>query len=73
MNGYATFKTTGSKDGFPDLYARDGQTVAICRELEDGREIDKAEVGPMYLVVFADAYRGEVFEDELTPTTEGWK
>ena len=72
MNGYAIFNTTGSGQGFPGLYARSGQTVAICRELEDGREIDRTEVGPMYLVEFEDGYREEAFADELTPVTQGW-
>ncbi len=68
MNGYAIFKTTGSAKGFPELWNRSGQTVAICRELEDESEIDKTEVGPMYLVEFPDGYCDSVFEDELTPT-----
>lgn len=47
------------------LWHHTRQIVEVVRELEDEKEVDVAEVGRMYEVIFADGLKYQVFEDEL--------
>jgi len=48
------------------LYRANGQTLLITRELEDGTEIDRDEVGPMYELAHPTGPI-HAFQDELEP------
>jgi hypothetical protein len=69
MKGYlAQYDYNGTRGMFPlypDLLARDGQTVAVLDRLE-AFEVDEEEVGPMFRVRWPDGYEYTVFRDELT-------
>lgn len=47
------------------LFQHTLQKCEIVRELEDKKEVDVAEVGRMFEVVFDDGLKWSVFEDEL--------
>lgn len=62
IGNYYIFDTHG---GCEELNDRSGSTVLVFRALTE-KEIDIADVGPMYEVKFPDGYKCDVFEDELS-------
>lgn len=51
-------------EGGSELTSRDGQEVQVLGELPEDKYA-QAEVGKMYMILFADGLEADAFEDEL--------
>jgi hypothetical protein len=60
-----TYPDYGTPVGYPEHVAHSGQTCEVVRELGDDER--DPEVGPMYVVRFADGMELTACGDELTP------
>lgn len=67
-NWAGTKKLFDTHGGDTQLNDRSGQVVEVIRPLT-GKEVDLADVGPMFKVRFEDGYETDAFEDELSDIT----
>lgn len=67
-NWASTKKVFDTHGGDTQLNDRSGQVVEVIRPLT-GKEVDLADVGPMFKVRFEDGYETDAFEDELSDIT----
>lgn len=57
------FKCYTMDNSETELHSRSGQLATVLSKIDNP---DEAEVGPIHEIVFADGFKTEAFEDELT-------